>query len=419
MASTRWKGGAAAVAQVDTVTVGGTAAAGQTYTVTIGVRALVYTAIAGDTNSTIAAALQALLAASAYGEFAEMTWTVNVAVITATANTAGIPFTITSASSGTGTLVTAVSVVNSGPNDIKVAANYDSGSLPATGDSLYLDGTGVDMLWNLDALAAVTLTSLTIASTFEASQSGDGTIGLPEMNTLGNAPYAEYRPRYLQIGATTCTIGHGNGAGSGRIKIDFGGVQTNLLVYGSASGADPDLEAILVKGSHVGNAAVVSGGSVAIAGFGGETAALATLALAAGTNGAPQVRTGAGCTLTTLNMANGDVLLGTAPTTVNKTGGSLVIEDGNATTLNERGGDTTYLGAGTITTLLVGAGGSVDFSQDIRARTITNCTLYAGAALSDPFRTATFTNPITLSQCGLPDVSLDLGKNLTLAPVSL
>src|ERR1700691_1519777 len=98
MSTIIYRGDAVTVSQVNTITVGGTPATSQVYTVTFNTKSVTYTATSLDTNITIAAALQVLLAASTISEFTEIIWTVSSAVITATmnANQAGMPFTNTS-----------------------------------------------------------------------------------------------------------------------------------------------------------------------------------------------------------------------------------------------------------------------------------------------------------------------------------
>jgi len=61
----------------------------------------------------------------------------------------------------------------------------------------------------------------------------------------------------------------------------------------------------------------------------------------------------------------------------------------------------------------------VDFTAKQIARTVTNCTIYSGATLTDSFKTVTWSNPITLSNCSLEEVTLDVGTNITLQPVSV
>lgn len=130
MSSKVWRGDAPAVSQVNTITVGGTAAAGQQYAVTINGKSVPYSASNTDTNSTIAAALQALLAACTIPEFQEVTWTAVNAVITGTAANPGVPFTQTSSATGTGTLTTQAGVA--APTISSTSTATSGGSLSDT-----------------------------------------------------------------------------------------------------------------------------------------------------------------------------------------------------------------------------------------------------------------------------------------------
>lgn len=413
MGNKRWKGGAAAIAQVSTLTVGGTPANGQVYTVTIGYRSIAYAATGIDTNNSIALALQTLLAASTFGEFLEVTWTVNNAVITATANTAGMNFIVTATATGTGTLIVAAVTANSGPNDPSVAINWDAGAVPVASDTVYLGQSNVDLLWNLQVLSGVALGSLTIDSTFQAGSNGNATIGLPEVNTNNPAaPYLEYRQQYLQCSPAICTIGNGNGNGSGRIKLDFGSGQVSLVVHGTGSTIDPNnLPALMVKGSNASNVVNINSGDVGLAQFPEETFT-GTVNVASGLNGAPQVYGGVGCAISTLTMNGGTVLLCNGPTTITKTDGALTVLTGNVTTWREEGGGSAYLGSGTITTLTLSD--SMDFSQDPSSRTVTNCTINPGGGFGDPQRTVTWTNGFLILD-SLSSVNIDWGKNVSAA----
>lgn len=412
MATLRWKGNAQAIAQVNTVTVGGTPAAAQVYSVTINGKTVSYTAIGGDTNSTIATALAALLAAAtAPAEFADVTWTVLAAVITGTSATPGVPFTNTSVATGTGTLVTATATANTGPNNWDVAANWSTGSVPVTGDTVFLEGSAVSIQYGL-AQSAVTLAALNILASFT------GDIGLPETRVGTAGSYLEYRAQYLAIGATVVIIGDGVGQGSSRIKLDAGTVQTTLSVKQTSTGAEPNLEALQWKGTHVANVVNVLRGSVAIAGYGGDVATVATLTVGFITSQSTDatVRCGPGCTLTTINMSGGTLEINSGATTIIKGSGNLTIKGAaNVTTLTDDAGTTVYQGTGTITTANVGNAATLDFSQDMRARTVTTCNLYSGAALADPFGTVVFTNPLHLLRCRIADVRMDVGVNRNLA----
>ncbi len=411
MSDNRWLGGAVATAMTVTITISSYDAS-TTYKISIGSKTVSVVG-SGGTTTTVATALTAALVASLYGEFLEVTWTSNAAIITGVANTAGKPFTATSSvSGGTGTIgAVTTTVANTGPNDYSTTLNWSLGVLPVNSDNVWIDNNSYPILYGLGQ-SAVTLTSLNIAQSFAAGTNGNGTIGLPKVNADSATAYPEYRPDYLQIGATTISIGYDAGIGSGRIKIDTGSVQTNLLLSGSGTGIDSaiGLEPVLWKGTHASNAVRATGGTLGVAVFGGEVATIATLQVA---NNA-QVRTTAGVTLTTLTQAGSSSLeVATAFTTLTQLGGnSLVRGTGNATTMNVYRGSCFVQTNGTITTLVLGPAGIADFTQDLRSRTVTNATMYAGSALLDGGRTITHTNPILLAGCGIEDVTIDKGKNI-------
>ena len=104
------------------------------------------------------------------------------------------------------------------------------------------------------------------------------------------------------------------------------------------------------------------------------------------------------CPLGTLTVTGGTVYLMGAAT---------------VTALNCWGGTVYYESDGTCTTAKIG--GTVDCTRDGRARTFTTTHLYRGGSLKDPDKTITFTNAPNLQGCSLADVSLELGKNLTIA----
>jgi hypothetical protein len=83
--------------------------------------------------------------------------------------------------------------------------------------------------------------------------------------------------------------------------------------------------------------------------------------------------------------------------------------------LTDDNGTSVYKGTGAIATVNVCSGATLDFSQDMRARTVTTLNLYEGSTLNDPFGTVVFTNPIHLLRCRIGDVTMDLGVNRNLA----
>lgn len=126
----RVKGDAKKVAQVQTITIG-TFDAATTYTVTSGT-GKTYSVLGTTDAATTASNLKTALAAATDGDLTEITFTVATNVVTCTAKTAGIPFTLTvSVSGGAGTISTAVTTANSGPSDLSLANNYDPSGLPS------------------------------------------------------------------------------------------------------------------------------------------------------------------------------------------------------------------------------------------------------------------------------------------------
>jgi len=411
MSTILWRGDAAAVAQIKTLTAG-SVSNGIVYSITINGKAISFTAGGSDTAATVAAALFALVtAAGAPAEFKEMTWTnPSGGVIVATAVYPGTPFTLAAAATSTGTFTGSTpSTASSGPADASVAANYSTGVLPTTGDDLVFSNSGNSCVFGLSALSAVTLNSLSI------DQSFTGKIGLARNNP---AAYVEYRPQYLQIGATTVTIGNGPGNGSGRIKIDGGSAATTVNVFNSGQPAETGLKSILWKGTNAANVVNISKGSFAAGYLEGDSASIATLRQGYQTNpgGDTDVLLGPGCTLTTIVKTGGSLVVNSSFTTLAQgpgKAGTTSIIGGTPGTMTITGGTLVYRTAGNYTTLEVGVKGTADFSQDPRARTGTNTTLNSGGTLLDPGQSVTFTNPIALS-CPLADATLDLGAAFNL-----
>lgn len=422
--STRvWLGHAPAVAQVTTITYTDTWATDDTATLTINGKSITVTLGA---TQTIPALLDLLIEAwndSTIPEFAEITATEDgTDTLTLTADTAGVPFTVSASvdTAGDGDVGSPTnSVEATGPNHWDNAANWSGGAVPVNSDDVVLANSEVSVKYGL-AQSAVTLDSLVIEQSFT------GDVGLPRTNTDGSS-YVEYRAQYLAIGATAFTIGKGEGSGSGRLKIDNGSVQTALNVYNSGSPAETGLPAILWKGTNASNAVTVNKGSFGAAVFPGEAATVATLRVGYTTNvtGDAVVWCGDGVTLTTVNQSGGTLTAASTITTHNQTAGELIFsdkQDGTTaaiTTLNLDAGAARYRATGTLVTANVGSDGVLDFRQDQRSRTVTNCNIYERSELHDPFKTVTFTNGVDLVRCGPLDVMLDIGQHLTLTPSAI
>jgi hypothetical protein len=389
----RWRGGAAPVKQVTEFTVGGTPAAGQVYSITINGRAVSYTAVGADTNTTIATKLKDNLVNSSFPEFLEVVWTSSSNKVTGEAVTAGRPYTATSSASGGGTLTANTTTAAAGPNFWNLASNWHEGAVPATNDDVIIDG-GPSILYGIDQ-GSVTLASLRIGPGFGSSE-----IGLPRFTAPDNSPtgYPEYRTQRLNIKSSTVTID----SSSSRIRLNLGNTQTTITVLRTGPASSDRDPAVEIIGSHASNVLRVLSGSVGVSHYAGDASQFATIEVAhRGTAGfATTVSLGSDLTLATLKQTGGIVVLACAVTTITKERGELHRQgSGAVTTLNNFGGEVYDEGTGTITTLR-NAG---EYSRvGSSALTITNAYLYAGSSTDDTNGTITWTNPVELQQCRLP-----------------
>jgi len=309
------------------------------------------------------------------------------------------------------TLTAATVTASAGPNDVSVASNWSTASLPASGDTLILDGSisSSSLLYGLSSLSSITLANLNIYGTFT------GTVGLPDRNTLG---YYEYRQKFLQIGASSVSIGANGGNGSGRIRLNLGTVQTAISCYSTANSLDTGLPALQILATNSANTLYAYQGTIGLAFQAGQTSTFATVNINYASNPATDVNLfgGAGLTLTTLNMFAGNATLQAGATTITANNGiCFVLGSGSVTTATLDGGTLEWYSSGTITNLNIGPSGTADFSLDSRPKTVTNCTLFKGCTLTDPNKVVTFTNGISLNQCRFGEVTVDLGENRTFA----
>lgn len=432
MATVVWKGAVRAVAQVTDWVFGGTWETSDVITVTIGSKSVSTTA-GSATIATLLSSLATTLNAVTDPEFSSITWSANSTTLTGTADTAGVPFTATIATTETGggaadaqTIdgTTSSTGTNStactGPNFANVAGNWVGGSLPVDSDTVIFADSSVDVLYGLD-LNGVTPAAIYIDSTYT------GRIGLPVYNTTAGATYHEYRDRYLKFcnsGDATNTaiyIGQGNGPGSGRINLDCGTGQTTVLVQRTAPSSDTNQPAFKFKGTHASNAMTVQRGTVGIAFESGNTSTVATLNVGYISNqlGDAVVQCGTGTTLTTVNVSGGSLTTRSAITTLTVTGGQVEHLAGAVTTLTVEQGTVNYQSTGTVTNLKVGDGGNFDCRASMSSRTVTNLELYSGAEYHDPAGTVTATNGFDFVRCSPSEVVWDVVPHRTWTPTSI
>ncbi len=386
-------GNAEPTTHIDTITIGGTPAAADTFTitglsktvvVTVGTAAAttdVATAIAAAWNSTAMTALYSVApvgGGQSIPEFSELSAVASGSVVTLTGDTKGRPMPVfTVSKTGAGTIAISHVVVGTGPNDVANTANYSTGALPGAGDDLTIDRP-VSLLYNLDALSAVTLASLTIGPAVDITTF----IGLKSRNPIG---YEEWRVTEFTVGATVIT----SRSTSGLIKINVGSVQTTCSVYSGNSAQEANKQPFQLRGTHASNLVAVLGSSAAV-GFAenGETATLLTANQTLG-----YLKVGTAVTHGTLSKSGGTADCWSPITTVTNVG-ALNLWVGNTTTLTQNGGVLTYGGTGTIGTTTINNGATVSVDGTIGSCTFTNTTINVGGSLLNTSKRITHTNPI-------------------------
>lgn len=393
MANNSWRGDAIAIAQVTTVTIG-TYDATTTYTITINGKNISQIGTGGTATTTATALLALLQATTVPQEFKEMTWTSAAAVITGTAVTAGKPFTLsTSVSGGTGTISNSTTTTSSGPNDASIAANWSTGSLPATGDNVYFDAGSSDCKYGLTALSAVNPANVYVLSGFT------GNIGLPRINSDNtSATYFEYRQQYLQFGGGAGAMVFTINGGGGRIKFDCQAAQATWNVTTTGQRADSSVPTLLLKGTSASNALNISKGDCAVAFYGTESATLATLNSGYQTSvtGDVSLYLGEGVTITgcTIVQTGGSIEF-ESPGTSGGSISSLTIYAGTfqidgtsgISVLTMEGGTCVYNSTGTLGgTPIVAGKAKLDFGRDLRSKTISGTLQLYGptAVINDP-----------------------------------
>lgn len=237
------------------------------------------------------------------------------------------------------------------------AANWSPSGVPANADDVYLEDASQSITAGFNQ-SAVALTSLNISRTFTG--------------------YVGDSNGYLQIGATTVNIGYyygkGTPAGSGRIKLDLGAVDSTVTISYSAASTDTNKHAIRLKANDANTIIHCLKGDVGLATDTNEVSTVGTINIGWLTNQGNDcdVEIGSGVTLTTLNKTGGECTLQCAATTVNCDYGDLsTAGTGAITTATIKGGKLISNSTGTITALNVIENGQADFSLSNAARTVT------------------------------------------------
>ena len=277
-------------------------------------------------------------------------------------------------STGTQTFVTTADTSPTGPNWFSEIENWTENALPVDGDTIVFEESSVDCLYGISQ-SSITPAAIDIRSSYT------GKIGLTPHTGL----YYEYRDTYLALGDSgdaqkiTITIGNGYGSSSGRIKLDTGDAETELLVLNTGT-AESDMPAVLWKGTHASNIARVYKGSFGAAVYAGETATIAELEVGylIDQEDDSEVVLGDGVTLVDVEKTGGSLLIGgvsgSAVTTFEQLAGETIVNGSDGIdALDLDGGTLYYNSTGTIggAPKVIGDG-VLDFSRDMRAKTVTN-----------------------------------------------
>jgi hypothetical protein len=387
MAVTNWLARALATAQVVTLTPGGTIEVGDIFIVTINGKSVSYAAT-GTTIASVATGLAAALSASTITEFAAITWADSTTHVTGTANTAGVPFTVsvsTTESNGdpadAQTFIAATTTAATGPNHWDNAINWSGGAVPVNGDIANVNLDFGSVLYGL-AQSAVTLAELNIFSAGDTQN----TVGLPKVNAEG---YTEYLADYLAIGFTACRID----CGSPRVKLDAGSVQFELEILRTGQSQETGTPAVLIKGTNAANVADVVQGEAGFGYFDGESFAGASLTIGPDAS----VKTGIGAVIAD-TVSTGTLLFQGTGTNLECDGGVTEIRgEPGLSTLVCSGGETQGKFGGTVADVVVGPG-TLDVSLDNTPRTFGTCTLRIGGTIIDPNESIIYSTGITLEE---------------------
>lgn len=305
----------------------------------------------------------------------QITATQSAGVVILTADTAGVPFT--ASTGGTGTWSgTGNTTANVGNNDAGLDQNWSQDDAPDTGDDLIFEPGSVSLKYGLN-ISSIALTDFKVLK----GMTGD----------FGRFEFGQYH--YFRIDPDSFDF-RGGGAMS---LFDIGTAAIDIYVEGYGSAQTIGRWPFAIKGSAIATATFAKG-TCAIAPFDADTATVTTAVCGLLENPQSDVdlTIGSGVTLTTLNVAAGKCTLKCAGTTVNVYKGGICTTEGTGaiTTVNVYEGATFYpKSTGTITTLNVW--GTVDFTRNLAAKTVSTLALKKGGKVTkhDAITITTFTPP--------------------------
>lgn len=412
MATVKWRGGAASVAQVTTITFSAYTV-GETYTITCNGKDVTYTAGASTLGDVIDG-LVAAIGATTEPEFADFT-AENDSGLVLTGSTAGVPFTVTASASGAITATVTETTAATGPNHFDNADNWEGGSVPGSGDDLLFEDNSVSLLYALED-TGTNYGDISVRSTFT------GEIGLPARNASG---YQEYRPRFLKLGdgspAFAITIGQGSGRQSSLLQFDGNDASVALSVYGTGTSTDAEA-AVILKNFDANSTADIYGGSVL---FDADTSAeFANLRITPGNSfSAPSVIAKENVDCGEVLISGGTLTIAGSATSVDASNGSQVTISNAATCPTVKaatGAVVNWSSTADVTTKVFAyAGGTVDFSGNGAEKSVAAASCYENGIIRDPLGVVTWETGIRLEGSRIADTQVDVGRDKVISTTAV
>jgi hypothetical protein len=384
MAFNRFIGTADAVAQVDNLTVDGTIEVGDIFNITVtGIdgtqKTITYTAV--DTViATVVAGLKTAWDASTSTLCTTVTSANASPILTLTANTAGVGFSVTVETTEAGggaaddqTFGRSEGTHNSGSGEWEIATNWSAGEIPGASASADVYVEGATILYGLAQSEIVnTLDSLTVSDSQIGSNNADG-----------------FFPSYLDIKSTTVNINKHGGPGTvshdSPVNIDTGTVASTITTYDSGRNSPTTKPSINILANSASTTVNMRKGIAGIATNASETATIGTLNIDYVDNPKTDVEAfiGSGVTITTLTKNGGSLTSLSAPTTTltNNLGDVVLDATGAITTVTCNAGTIYADNAGTITTAQADKTGTIDFTRTANAHAVTNMKVGKGATI--------------------------------------
>ena len=404
-----FSGGNANVAQVGRVTPGGSATNADVTTVTLTdhegkVHAISYTSDASPSDAETVAGLVAAAAVAKTGDadaWKDVTCADATTYMSITADTAGNPFTASSAVSGTATVADATSTSNAGPCIFSAAENWVGNVAPVDGDSIVIPASVTTNIYGEDVTAAQY-----VGFTIEEGYSGN----IGAMNKPLQIDLEDDSTDYPLVSY-----------GTGDIFLDVDNY--SYIDIRDAGSADPssgeygfNLRGVLSSTS----AGVIyvrcpRGRSVSLGGNPGETLEAESVTVWSGTvlfgDG---VVDKAAAAFPLLTVEGGSVTLKSPCKTVNVKKGSFTREGASAiaTALNVEGGVVYDNATGTILLVNIYGAGRLDATRNVAGATYTAVEMWESAAFIDPYKKITLTDGINLNKRGTKAPGLELGTDL-------